>query len=91
MTLRELVWAADARSRAEWSRSSLVCAILANANRAPKSKPFSVDDFSPYKTEKKKPIKDTKSAMEMLKAMAGGRIREVKKCQQDQPQPDAQE
>jgi hypothetical protein len=83
LTLRELVWAAESRSRQEWARSSLICAILANANRDPKSKPFTPDDFSPYKQEKPKPVKDTKAAFEMLKAMAGGRIRKVNKCQQE--------
>ena len=50
LTLRELVWAADARQRADWARTSAQLALLANVNRDPKKqpKPFSPEDFNPY-------------------------------------------
>jgi hypothetical protein len=60
---------ADARGRSEWARSSLLCTLIANVNRDPKSKPFTLDDFSPYKIEKAKPIKDTSAAFEALKSL----------------------
>ena len=36
LTLRELVVMAEARARAAWDRTSLLCALIANANRDPK-------------------------------------------------------
>lgn len=66
MTLRELVWMADARGRAEWARMSQIATVIVNVNRDPKAKPLPPDYFSPYK-EKLKPIKDTKAAFQAMK------------------------
>jgi hypothetical protein len=34
----------------QWSRTSLVCAVIANANRDPKKhRPFKTSDFDPYR------------------------------------------
>ena len=50
LTLRELVWMAQAAGRAAWAHTSAILAMIANANRDPKKKPtpFRPDDFSPY-------------------------------------------
>lgn len=49
MTLRELVWMADATARQRWSHTSAVMALLANVHRDPKKKPspYKPDDFHP--------------------------------------------
>jgi len=59
------MYMADARQRAEWSRTSLACALLANCHSAKKK--FKPDDFSPYK-QKPEVIYDQKLAMKALKA-----------------------
>ena len=53
MTLRELVWMAEARSRAAWAHTSSLLAMLANVNRDPKrSRAFRPDDFDPHSPER---------------------------------------
>lgn len=39
---------AEARQASEWRRVAAMMALFANANRDPKRKPFSPDDFDPY-------------------------------------------
>ena len=39
---------AEARQSSEWRRAAAMMALFANANRDPKRKPFSPDDFDPY-------------------------------------------
>lgn len=60
MTLRELVWMADARRRDEWQHTSAVLAMLANVHRNPKKKPqpFTPADFNPL-AERKQPVVKT--------------------------------
>lgn len=45
---------ADARSRADWGRTSVVLALLANAHRDPKkTRAFKPADFNPHEMEKR--------------------------------------
>ena len=40
---------AEGLGRERWAHTSLICALLANANRDPKrSRPFRPSDFDPY-------------------------------------------
>lgn len=49
MTLRQLLWMAEARSKDAWARTSAVMALLANLHRDPKkTRPFRPIDFDPY-------------------------------------------
>ncbi|MEO2031482.1 MAG: hypothetical protein ABGZ35_05305 [Planctomycetaceae bacterium] len=49
MTLRELVWMAEARSRDHWNHTSAILALTANTHRDPKkSKTFKPTDFHPH-------------------------------------------
>jgi hypothetical protein len=56
LTLRELVWMADARRRDGWQHTSAVLAMLANVHRNPKKKPqpFTPSEFNPLVNERKK-------------------------------------
>ena len=48
LTLRELVWMAEARTRHDWSQTSSLLALIANAHRdRKKAKPFKPSDFDP--------------------------------------------
>lgn len=49
-TLAQLTTMTRGRAKAEWSRTSAVLAMLANANRNPKKRPypFEPDDFNPF-------------------------------------------
>ncbi len=47
LTLRELVWMAEARVREAWSRTSSIMALMANCHRPRKSKLFRPSDFNP--------------------------------------------
>ena len=39
----------EGRGRDEWARTSLLCALIANANRDPKKGgPATIEDFNPY-------------------------------------------
>ena len=49
LTLRELAWMAEARSRAAWKRTSSVLALVANVHRDPeKCRARKPEDFDPY-------------------------------------------
>ncbi|HOF17722.1 MAG TPA: hypothetical protein PK082_02340, partial [Phycisphaerae bacterium] len=53
-TLRELVWMAEARDKADWSRTARLLALLANCHRDPKkTRPFQAADFDPYAGRKR--------------------------------------
>jgi hypothetical protein len=40
---------AEGLGRERWAHTSLICSLIANANRDPKKqKPFKPDDFNPY-------------------------------------------
>ena len=43
------MWLAEGHGRDAWSRTALLCTLIANANRDPKkTRPFRVEDFNPY-------------------------------------------
>jgi hypothetical protein len=49
LTLRELLWMAEARGRDNWAHTSAILALIANVNRDPKKgRPFKPADFDPY-------------------------------------------
>lgn len=50
LTLRELISAYEHKERTAWGHTSLICCILANANRDPakQRQPFAPSDFNPY-------------------------------------------
>ena len=49
MTLRELLWMAQAASKERWAHTSTMLALIANVNRDPKkTRPFKPADFDPY-------------------------------------------
>ena len=49
LTLRELLWMAEGRGKAEWAQTSTLLALLANAHRDPKKHGvFKPADFDPY-------------------------------------------
>jgi hypothetical protein len=39
---------AEGAGEDRWSRTALVAMLVANANRDPKTRAFTVDDFNPY-------------------------------------------
>jgi len=59
--MRELVLMSEGKQKAEWDRTSLVCTILANANRSSKTKAFKPDDFNPYSAKKTSSVINDKS------------------------------
>jgi len=69
LTLRELLWMAEARGRDAWAHTSVLCALIANVNRDPKRRPraFRPADFDPYAKEHEKPIPAGKRAFELMK------------------------
>ena len=47
--MRQLLWMAEGLGRERWAHTSMVCCLIANANRDPKkSRPFKPSDFDPY-------------------------------------------
>jgi hypothetical protein len=49
LTLRELVWMAEGRSRDRWNHTAAILALTANCHRAKKtSKTFTPDNFHPH-------------------------------------------
>ena len=66
---------AEARSRADWSRTSHVLAMMANANRdrEKKPEPFTPADFDPY-APKIPPAPKPKLKMADVKDLLGGMI-----------------
>jgi len=72
LTLRELVWMAEAKARNEWTHTSAVMALMANAHRDPKkTRVFTPADFNPYATsERKRPVVDaTTKDLSILKSV----------------------
>ncbi|MBS3735534.1 MAG: hypothetical protein KGY99_11550, partial [Phycisphaerae bacterium] len=70
LTLRELLDAADGRSRHDWQQTASVLAMLANCHRDPKkSKPFQPDDFNPHAPRQRGPaIRVTKENITDMRA-----------------------
>ena len=65
LTLRELVWMAEARSKERWAHTSTVLALIANVNRDPKKhSPFKPADFNPHA---ERAVKITTSDLSILK------------------------
>ena len=54
--------------RASWNQTSMLAAILANANRDPKKKPepFQPDDFHPLAKRETKPLEADISILKLL-------------------------
>jgi hypothetical protein len=53
LTLRELVWMAEARQSDLWNHTAALLALLANAHRDPKkTRPLKPIDFHPYRSSK---------------------------------------
>lgn len=48
---------AEGRGRAEWGRAASIMALVANVNRDARKrrKPFTPDDFNPYRERREKP------------------------------------
>ena len=69
LTLRQLLWMAEARMRQTWSHTSSVLAMIANVNRDPKKKPspFNPADFNPYGRKRKPGVAVTAQNMGILK------------------------
>ncbi|MEZ6097172.1 MAG: hypothetical protein R3C03_23610 [Pirellulaceae bacterium] len=67
LTLRELIWMADARRNEAWSHTANLMALVANVNRNPRrrSRPYSPIDFHPL--VERKPPADTKVGVRILK------------------------
>jgi hypothetical protein len=56
LTLRQLLWMAEGQGRERWAHTSLIAAILANANRDPKKgRALRPEDFDPYATRQSRP------------------------------------
>ena len=68
--MRELVWMAQGKSEQEWDHTAMLCSLLANINRGPKTKEFRLEDFHPYIASKKSHvIDDSKTGFEQLKRL----------------------
>ena len=48
MTLRELLWMAEAKGRAAWAHTSSVMALIFNVNRGKGTPPARPERFNPY-------------------------------------------
>lgn len=47
--MRQLLWMAEGQGRERWAHTSLIAAILANANRDPKKgRAWKPEDFNPF-------------------------------------------
>ena len=75
MTLRELLWMAEGLGRERWARTSLLCALVANANRDPKrTRPFRPSDFDPYaRQDRRQRTGGDKDSLAILKEALTGR------------------
>jgi hypothetical protein len=65
---------AEGLGRERWAHTSLLCAILANANRDPKrTRPFKPDDFNPYSRQdrRQRTVADKESLAILKEALTG--------------------
>jgi len=47
--LRQLLWMAEGLGRERWAHTSILCSLIANANRDPKKhRAYRPSDFDPY-------------------------------------------
>jgi hypothetical protein len=66
---------AEGLGRERWAHTSLVCALIANANRDPKrTRPFKPSDFDPYaRQDRRERVMVDKESLAMLKEALTGR------------------
>ena len=71
MTLRELVWMADARRREAWQHTSALLAMLANVHRNLKKKPqpFTPAEFNPLARDGRRPLPKAQTGIRTLKTI----------------------
>jgi len=67
---------AEGLGRERWAHTSILCALIANANRDPKKhRPFKPDDFNPYAERRKRAnaIEVTPETIGLLRSAFVGR------------------
>jgi hypothetical protein len=66
---------AEGLGRERWAHTSLICAVVANANRDPKrGRPFKPSDFDPYaRQEKRQRVELDGESLALLKEALTGR------------------
>jgi hypothetical protein len=66
---------AEGAGRARWAHTSILCALVANANRDPKrTRPFKPSDFDPYaRADRRLRTVADKESLAMLKEALTGR------------------
>ncbi len=75
--MRQLLWMAEGLGRERWAHTSLICALIANANRDPKKgRAYRPSDFDPYARDKRRlrtvaSKQDLKLLREALEAQKG--------------------
>lgn len=78
------MWMAEGLGRERWAHTSLICALIVNANRDPKrGRPFKPADFDPYARQDRRQVAD-KTDLAMLKEALKGTGRQ-KNHGYDQP------
>jgi hypothetical protein len=76
LTLRQLLWMAEGLGRERWAHTSLICALIANANRDPrKGRPFKPSDFDPYANQHRRlrTVADKQSLAMLRAALEAGK------------------
>lgn len=70
LTLRELVWMAEARQSDLWNHTAALLALLANAHRDPKkTRPLKPVDFHPHRKPTPNPPAPPKADISVLKTV----------------------
>lgn len=70
LTLRELVWMAEARQSDAWNHTAALLALLANAHRDPKkTRPLKPIDFHPHRKPTPSASAPTKADISLLKTV----------------------
>ena len=59
MTLRELVWLAEARQREAWSHTSQILAMVYNSHRGKGTRPMKPAEFNPFIEKTTEPVAQT--------------------------------
>ena len=75
MTLRQLFWMAEGKSKDAWQHTASILALIANVNRDPKkTKPFKPSDFNPTLSNTSRPdaVVVDKENVSLLKALFTG-------------------
>jgi hypothetical protein len=63
---------AEARCRQQWQHTSMLCAVIANANPYRKGKPARPADFDPYERVKQKPRQKLMVGIDVLQMIFCG-------------------